>query len=78
MIDDGNPFGRDRSKARRPDKIMVWQSTEDGQWYWHRKNGWNGQVTARGEGYVNKADAVDTARKSGAADTKLYVEGELQ
>jgi uncharacterized protein YegP (UPF0339 family) len=45
---------------------QIWQSTRDGEWYWHFKAK-NGALVAGGEGYKNKSDclhAIDLLRVS--------------
>lgn len=42
---------------KRNTKLEYWQSSKDGQWYWHLKAG-NGKVVCHGEGHPTKAKAV--------------------
>lgn len=39
--------------------VEHWKSKADGQFYWHVKNGENGEVMAHGEGYHNRPDLLD-------------------
>lgn len=68
----------ERIKRIRPDKVYVFKSFT-GDWYWHRKNGWNGKIVADGsQGYAHKSTAVEAARKANSPSVKLYVQGVLQ
>lgn len=52
--------------AVKEDIVEVFQSDQDGQFYWHRTHPNGAIVSIGGEGYTNKQDAWDIATEVNA------------
>ncbi len=65
----------ERIKRIRKDKVYIFQTSPHGDWYWHRKSGWNGNVLSdggQGYGYLTQAHRAAKRSNPGA---RFFVDG---